>query len=156
LTRRYCQTFSTGLSSGAREGIKIGVMFLGTSRAPVVCHPADRAAARRGPLGDVSRDFVEVELHRLGVGMGRGARIADAAGWANRSEQIGVFVALIRGLTRPGSASGPLPNLAVLLADAGFVLKPDLDWRRLRQAVEMGAQRARDVLWNGPPLLPAS
>ena len=75
-----------------------------------------------GALGDVARDFVEMELHRLGVGMGQGERCADAAGWANRSEQIGVFVALICGLTRPGSASGPLPNLAVLLADVGFVL----------------------------------
>jgi hypothetical protein len=48
-----------------------------------------------GPFGDVLRDFVEMELHRLGVGMGQGERCADAAGWANRSEQIGVFVALI-------------------------------------------------------------
>src|SRR3974377_1827222 len=86
-----------------------------------------------------------MELHRLGGGMRQGKRCADAAGWANRSEQIGVFVALICGLTRPGSASGPLPNLAVLLANAGFVLKPDLDRRRLRQAVEMSAQRAREV-----------
>jgi hypothetical protein len=96
-------------------------------------------------LGDVSRDLVEMELHRLGVGMGQGERFADAAGWANRSEQIGVVVALICGLARPGSASCPLPDLAVLLTDAGFVLKPDLDRRRLRQAVEMGAQRAREV-----------
>jgi len=27
LARRYCQTFSTGFSSGEREGSKIGVMF---------------------------------------------------------------------------------------------------------------------------------
>jgi transposase len=48
-----------------------------------------------------------------------------------------------------------LPNLAVLLADAGLVFKPDFDRRRLGQAVEMSLQRAREVLWNGPPLLPA-
>ena len=59
-----------------------------------------------------------MELYRLGVGMGQGERRPDAAGRANRSKQIGVFGALIRGLTRPDSASGPLPNLAVLLADA--------------------------------------
>ena len=106
--------------------------------------------------GDVARDFLEMELHRLGVGMGQGERCSDAAGWANRSEQIGVFVALICGLARPGSASCPLPNLAVLLADPGLVFKPDLDRRRRRQAVEVSAQRAREVLWNGPPLLPAS
>ncbi len=54
-------------------------------------------------------------MHRLGVGMGQGERRRDAAGLANRSEQIGVFVALICGLARPGSASCPLPNLAILL-----------------------------------------
>jgi hypothetical protein len=38
-----------------------------------------------------------------------------------------------------------LPNLAVLLADAGLVFKPDFDRRRLGQAVEMSLQRAREV-----------
>ena len=38
--RRYCQTFSTGLSSGAREGRKIGVRLSGTSSLLVVCHAA--------------------------------------------------------------------------------------------------------------------
>ena len=32
--------FSTGFSSGAREGRKIGVIFSGTTSLPVVCHPA--------------------------------------------------------------------------------------------------------------------
>jgi hypothetical protein len=43
-----------------------------------------------GALGDMARDFVEVEPHGLGVGMGQGERRADAAGWANRSEEIGL------------------------------------------------------------------
>jgi hypothetical protein len=38
--------------------------------------------------------------------------------------------------------------LAVLLADAGLVLKPDFDRRRLGQAVEMSFQRARKVFLN--------
>src|SRR3954452_23112394 len=37
--------FSTGLSSGAREGRRIMVMLLGTARAAVVCHPA-RSSSR--------------------------------------------------------------------------------------------------------------
>src|SRR6516164_8185958 len=86
-----------------------------------------------------------MELHGLGVGAGQGERRADAAGWANRSEQISVFVALICGLAGPRSAFGPLPDLAILLADAGLVLKPDFDRRRFRHAVEMSAQRAREV-----------
>jgi hypothetical protein len=32
--------FSTGVSSGARDGRKIGVMLPGTSSLAVVCHPA--------------------------------------------------------------------------------------------------------------------
>jgi hypothetical protein len=89
-----------------------------------------------------------MELHRLGVGMGQGERRADAAGWANRSEQIGVFVALVGGLARSRAASRPLPDLAVLLADAGFVLEPDFDRRLFWQTIEMGVQRAREVFLN--------
>jgi hypothetical protein len=77
--------------------------------------------------------------------MGQGERRADATGWANRSEQIGVVLALIGGLARARSTLGPLPNLAVLLADAGLVLKPDFDRRRFSHVVEMGAQRAHEV-----------
>ena len=101
-----------------------------------------------GAFGDVARDFVEVELHGVGVGVGQGERRADAARRADGAEQIGVLVALVGGLARPRSALGPLPDLAVLLADAGLVLEPDFDRRRLRQAVEMGAQRAREVFLN--------
>ena len=90
-------------------------------------------------------DFVEVELHRLGVGVGQGERRADAPRRTDGAEQVGVVVALVGRLARPRSALGPLPDLAVLLADAGLVLEPDLDRRRLRHAFEMGAQRAREV-----------
>ena len=74
-----------------------------------------------GALGDVARDFVEVELHHVSVGVGQRKGRPDAAGRADRAEQIGVVVALVGGLPWPGSAPGPLPNLAVLLADAGLV-----------------------------------
>jgi hypothetical protein len=109
-----------------------------------------------GAHGDVARDFVEVELHHGSVGVGQREGRADAAGRADRAEQIGVVVALVGGLARARPAPGPLPNLAVLLADTGLVFKPDFDRRRLRQSVEMSLQRVREVLWNGPPLLPAS
>ena len=73
-------------------------------------------------LGDVARDFVEVELHHVSVGVGQHEGRPDAAGRADRAEQIGVVIALVGGLSWPRSAPGPLPNLAVLLADAGIVL----------------------------------
>jgi hypothetical protein len=97
-----------------------------------------------------------VELHHVGVGIRQREGGADAAGWADRAEQVGVVIALVGGLSWPRSSLGPLPNLAVFLADAGLVLKPDFDRRRLWQCFEMSLQRAREVLWNGPPLLPAS
>ena len=101
-----------------------------------------------GALGDVARDFIEMELHHVGVGVGQRERGADAPRRADGAEQIGVVVALVGGLPRPRSAPGPLPNLAVLLADTGLVLKPDFDRRRLGQAVEMSLQRARKVFLN--------
>ena len=99
-------------------------------------------------LGDVARDFVEMELHRLGVGERQRERRPDASGGTNGAEEIGALIALIGRLAGPRSSPGPLPHEAVLLADAGFILEPDLERRRRRQAVEMGAQRAREVFLN--------
>ena len=97
-----------------------------------------------GALGDVARDFVEVELHHVSVGVGQHEGRPDAAGRADRAEQIGVVVALVGGLPWPRSAPGPLPNLAVFLADAGLVFKPDFNRRRLGQAAaDRGICRAR-------------
>ena len=101
-----------------------------------------------GALGDIARDFFEVELHHVGVGVRKRQGRPDAAGRADRAEQIGVVIALVGGLPGPRSAPGPLPNLAVLLADASLVLKPDFDRRCLRQALEMSLQRARKVFLN--------
>ena len=98
-----------------------------------------------GALGDVARDFVEMELHREGVGEGQRERRALAPRRADRAEEIGVLVTLVGGLARPRSAPGPLAHEAVFLADAGFVLEPDFDRRVLRQIGEMGAQRPREV-----------
>jgi len=98
-----------------------------------------------GAIGDVARDFIEVELHHVGVGMRQREGRSDAASRADRAEQIGVVITLVGGLPWPRSAPGPLPNLAVLLADAGLVFKPDFDRRRLRQSFEMSLQRPREV-----------
>ena len=40
LARIYCEMFSTGLSSGSREGNRIGVMFVGMMGLLVACHAA--------------------------------------------------------------------------------------------------------------------
>ena len=73
-------------------------------------------------FGDVARDFVEVELHHVDVGIRQRQRDADAPRGADRAEQIGVVITVVGGLPWPRSPPGPLPNLTVLLADAGLVL----------------------------------
>ena len=115
--------FSTGFSSGAREGRKTRVMFFGTTRLPVVCQPA-RSSSRTAwaPLATTTGDLVEVELHGLGVGVGQRQRRAGAARRADRAEQVGALVALVGRLARPRPAPRPLPHEPVLLADAGLVL----------------------------------
>ena len=120
--RRYCQTFSTGFSSGARDGKDRGDVFRHVELAGDVPSGSVEQQHRVGALGDIARDFVEVELHHVGVGMRKRERGADAPRRANGAEQIGVVIALVAGLARSRSAPGPLPNLAVLLADPGLVL----------------------------------
>ena len=58
----------------------------------------------------------------MSVPAGERQRRPDATGRADRAEQIGVVIALVGGLAGSRSAPGPLPNLAVLLADASLVL----------------------------------
>jgi len=89
-----------------------------------------------------------MHLHRLGVGIGQRQGRANAARRANGAKEIGVFITLVGGLTRSRSAPGPLANLAVLLADARFVLKPNLDRLALWDVGEMRVQRGREVFLN--------
>src|SRR3954454_13570398 len=125
--RRYCQMFSTGFSSGARDGSRMMVMFFGMLRAPVVCQPARSSSSGMGAPFDGAGDLVEVELHGLRVGEGQRQGGTRAAGRADGAEQVRAFVALVGWLPRSRSAPRPLPHEAVLLADAGLVLEPDLD-----------------------------
>ena len=98
-----------------------------------------------GAAADTARDLDEVELHRLAVGVGHGERRAGAARRADGAEQVGAFVALIGGLAWARAAPRPLPHEAVLLADAGFVLEPDLDRLAFRQAGAVSVQRRGEV-----------
>ena len=103
-----------------------------------MCQPA-RSSSRTAwaPRATVLRDLVEMELHGFGVGVGHGESRAGAARRADGAEQVGALVALIGRLARARCRACPLPHDPVLLADAGFVLEPDLDRLALRQAGEM-------------------
>lgn len=99
-------------------------------------------------LGHRLGDLAEMGLHGVGVGEGHGQRCADTPCRADRSEAVGAFVALVGRLARPRSVPGPLPDEAVLLADAGLVLEPELDLPALGDVGEMGFQRRREVFLN--------
>lgn len=107
------------------------------------------------PSGDMAADLVEMKLHGLGIGEGQRQPSSGAACRADGAEQIGAFVALVCRLTGPRAAPGPLPHDTVLLADAGFVLEPDLDRLALRQVGEVGAQRAREVFLYASTISPS-
>lgn len=73
-----------------------------------------------GTSGDGRGDFVEMSLHGPCVCEGHDESRSDTASRADRPEEVGALVALIGGLARPGSASRPLPDQTVLLADPGL------------------------------------
>ena len=89
-----------------------------------------------------------MKLHHVSVRVGQRQSRSDAASGTDRAEQIGAVVALIGGLSGSRSTPGPLADEAVLLADPGFILEPDFHGRRLRQSLEMGLQRMREVFLN--------
>lgn len=96
-------------------------------------------------LCNMARDFIEMELHHFGVDMGERQRGALPPGRTDRAEEIGVCITLIGRLTRTRSTPRPLPHETVLLADAGFVLEPDLDRLAFRQAGAVSVQRRGEV-----------
>jgi hypothetical protein len=72
-------------------------------------------------------DFHEVALHGMSVGEWHHQPSASSPGRADGAEDVGVLVAKILDLTRPRAFSCPLVDEAVLLANPGLVLEPDLD-----------------------------
>ena len=106
-------------------------------------------------LGDGVGDLVEVELHGLGVGVGQRQCRARAARRTDRAEEVGALIALVGGLARPRSASRPLPDDPVLLADAGLILEPDLDRLALGNAGQMSIQRRGKVFLKAVMVCPS-
>ena len=78
--------------------------------------------ARRDHLGDLG----EMQVHRLHIAGGQDQGGALALLRADGTEDVGRGGALIAGSARAGAALGPSARDLVLLADARFVLEPNL------------------------------
>ena len=98
--------------------------------------------------GDVAADLVKMHLHGLRVGLGQHQAGARAAPGTDGAEQVDVFVALVGRQARARAGSGPDAGAAVLLAEPGLILEPDLDPLPLGQMAYMGCERAGEVFLN--------
>ena len=103
---------------------------------------------RVGASCHATRDFLDMQLHAGRAGEWERQASGFAARRADRPEQPGIVVALVGRLAWPRASPGPLPDDAVLLADPGLVLEPDLDRFSLRQMAGVGAQDAGEVFLN--------
>ena len=107
-----------------------------------------RAVEQQDGMGvgcNMTGDFFEMKLHGFSVSIGQGKTSAFALGRTDGSEEIGIGVALVSGLSWSCTASGPLPDDAVLLANAGFILEPDFDDLLCLQFAQMAVQRLAEV-----------
>lgn len=77
--------------------------------------------------GDIAADFVEMVLHRLGIGIGHDQGSTGAACRTDGPEEICTFIALIGRQAGTRTLLCPDSRLPVLLSDAAFILKPNLD-----------------------------
>jgi hypothetical protein len=101
----------------------------------------DGMAARR----DAARDFDEVQVHRIGVGVRKNEGCSGVAGRTDRAEQIGPIVTLIAWSSRTAAAFGPDAAQRALLADAGFILPPEFDRLCLRAVRDAGRDQIGKV-----------
>jgi hypothetical protein len=69
-------------------------------------------------------DFVEVQLHGLGISSWQDQSSTDTTLWADGPEQVGVFVALISRQAWSCPLSCPKTRSPILLTNPRFILKP--------------------------------
>src|SRR3546814_11226567 len=90
--------------------------------------PAGAIADQYGmsPRRDLGADLAQVGVHGLGIGVGHDHGGADGAVGADGSEDVGGDVPVVAHHARARADRRPDVGVAALLADAGFVLEPDL------------------------------
>ncbi len=100
------------------------------------------------PGSDGSADLLEMHLHGAGVGLGQHESGTGAAPGADGAEQIGVLVALVGRQARARAGLGPKPGSAVLLAEPGLILEPQLDRPVPGQMAYVRGEGAGEVFLN--------
>jgi hypothetical protein len=75
-------------------------------------------------LRHLAADLLEMQVHRLGVGIGHDQGRADVTTRTDSAEYVGPFVALIARGGWSAAALGPDAGQRALLANAGFILPP--------------------------------
>ena len=72
----------------------------------------------------LAADLLEMQVHRLGVGIRQHQSHANIATRADSAEYVGPFVALIARGGRPAAALCPDAGQCALLTNTGFILPP--------------------------------
>ena len=99
-----------------------------------------------GLFGNRATDLFEMKVHGFGIGERQHQGRTGIAGRADGAEQVGGFVTLICGLAWPGALSGPDAGSAILLADARFVLKPNLYCLACGHMAQVGSEDVGEVM----------
>ena len=91
--------------------------------------PASAVADQHGMCAgtDLLADLGEVDGHRLAVDPGCNNGGAHGPRRTDRAEDVGRVVAIVANRRWAAAAQRPLIRQRALLADAGFILEPDLD-----------------------------
>ena len=126
MSRRNCQTFSTGLSSGERGGSGRRVMLSGTRAGRDVPSGLVEHQHGMGARSDGGADLRRCACIAWRVAAGHDEAGALALGRADRAEDVGPLGALVVRRARPRAAPGPAAGDLVLLPDPRLVLQPEL------------------------------
>ena len=90
-------------------------------------------------------DLREMDVHRLGVRGRHDDCGSDATFRADRAKDVGTVMAVVADHGRPRADRRPDVGVRSLLADAGLVLKPDLDGCARGAAAQRLPQQGTEV-----------
>src|SRR5271166_3572747 len=96
-------------------------------------------------LRHLAADFLEMQIHRLGVGIRQDQSRADIATRTDGAENVGPFAALIARRGRTAAAFGPNAGQRALLPNPSFILPPEFDRLVARMLGDCGFDQIGEV-----------